>query len=150
MAGRPLGSREPVTLDLYLGLHHFAFLRSGAEGLNLAHAAERYMLGMERVDARTAKALERRLLRQVIAAAEALNDAAVSVQLEALASNNDPEPIGFVPSFEDFADDIDLDCPKSRSLACAAKAQHCAAHTQQPFIFYGWSANLIWRDLQRR
>jgi site-specific recombinase XerD len=106
MAGRPKGSHEPVTLDNYLGLHHFAFLRSGAEGLDLAEAAERYILDMERVDTRTAKALERRLLRQVIAAAEALNDAAITTQLETLVNNDDPAPLGFVPSLDDFSDEI--------------------------------------------
>jgi len=106
MAGRPLGSREPITLDIHLGLHHFAFLRSGAEGLDLAQAAERYMLGMERVDARTAKALERKLLRQVIEAAEALNDAAITAQLDVLVGSDASPTLDFVPSLEDFADEI--------------------------------------------
>ncbi|MDI9333719.1 MAG: tyrosine-type recombinase/integrase [Cytophagales bacterium] len=105
MAGRPLGSFENVALDIHLGLHHFAFLRSGAEGLDLVDAAERYMLCMERIDARTAKALERRLLRQVIAAAEALNDVTASIQLEALTCENDQAISDFVPSLDDFADE---------------------------------------------
>lgn len=109
--GRPCGVKTAVIADGQLGNHHFAFLRAMAEGIDPSECAERYLVGHERVDPRTARVIQRQLLGRVFAVAKALNDIGLreaSEQLEAAeaahaASSNK------LPSLGEFADTLDSD-----------------------------------------
>jgi len=111
--GRPTGALQPVLSDLVLGHHHFAFLRAAAEGIDVGKAAARYLVAADRLDPRTAKAMERALLERVIAAASALNDVEARQHAEALARPSEhvgaPTPAPALPSLDDFAAEFDAD-----------------------------------------
>jgi site-specific recombinase XerD len=109
--GRPCGAQTPVVADGQLGNHHFAFLRAMAEGLEPGICAERYLVGHERVDPRTARVMQRQLLERVVAVAKALNDIGLreaSEQLEAAEAANATSS-SKLPSLGEFADTLDSD-----------------------------------------
>jgi site-specific recombinase XerD len=109
--GRPQGAQTPVRADGQLGHHHFAFLRAVAQGLDPAVSAERYLVGQERVDPRTARVMERALVQRVVDVARALDDLALREASEQLALG---EPTSLntartVPSLNEFADTLESD-----------------------------------------
>ena len=109
--GRPCGAQTPVVADGQLGTHHFAFLRAMAEGLEPGICAERYLVGHERVDPRTARVMQRQLLARVVAVAKALNDIGLreaSEQLEAAEAANVTNSAK-LPSLGEFADTLESD-----------------------------------------
>lgn len=122
--GRPVSALQPVLNELVLGHHHFAFLRAVAEGIDVTWAATRYLVGdSDRLDPRTAKAIERDLLGRVIAAASALNDAEVQNHIEALANPADKlvdQAVGTaakqLPSLDEFAQEFDGDMYSEHEL----------------------------------
>jgi site-specific recombinase XerD len=109
--GRPCGALTAVVADAQLGAHHFAFLRAMAQGIEPSICAERYLLGQERVDSRTARAVQRQLLSRVVAVAKALNDIGLreaSEQLEVSEAGNHHGVVKF-PSLSEFADTLETD-----------------------------------------
>lgn len=109
--GRPCGVQTAVVADGQLGTHHFAFLRAMAEGIDPSECAERYLVGHERVDPRTARVIQRQLLERVVAVAKALNDIGLreaSEQLEAAEATNAASS-SKLPSLGEFADTLDSD-----------------------------------------
>lgn len=109
--GRPCGAQTAVVADGQLGNHHFAFLRSVAEGLDPGICAERYLVGCERVDPRTARVVQRQLLERVVAVAKALNDIGLREASELLEAR-DVAPVSNtsrLPSLAEFADTLDTD-----------------------------------------
>jgi site-specific recombinase XerD len=117
--GRPCGAQTPVVADGQLGNHHFAFLRAMAEGIDPSECAERYLVGHERVDPRTARVMQRQLLERVVAVAKALNDIGLreaSEQLEAAEAANTTSS-SKLPSLGEFADTLDSDmCSESELI----------------------------------
>ena len=109
--GRPCGVQTAVVADGQLGTHHFAFLRAMAEGIDPSECAERYLVGHERIDPRTARVIQRQLLERVVAVAKALNDIGLreaSEQLEAVEAANAASS-SKLPSLGEFADTLDSD-----------------------------------------
>ena len=109
--GRPCGAQTAVVADGQLGTHHFAFLRAMAEGLEPGICAERYLVGQERVDPRTARVIQRQLLARVVAVAKALNDIGLreaSEKLEAAEAANSTSSAK-LPSLGEFADTLESD-----------------------------------------
>lgn len=109
--GRPCGVQTSVVADGQLGSHHFAFLRAMAQGVEPGICAERYLLGQERVDSRTARVIQRQLLDRVVAVAKALNDIELreaSQQLVAAEAANTASSAK-LPSLSEFADTLESD-----------------------------------------
>ena len=124
--GRPRGAHTPVVADGHLGNHHFAFLRAVALGLDPAASAERYLVGSERVDPRTARATERALVQRVVAVARALDDLALreaSAQLDALESTA-LVAATMVPSLDEFADTLESDMYSESELVALYQEQY--------------------------
>lgn len=102
--GRPLGSQEAITNNIFLSADHFAFLRACVQGIDPSDAANRYLLLAERIDKRTAKATYRHLLAQVLTLSQEIGDSdaiahAQDLQKEPLSQ---PKPACTL-SFDDFA-----------------------------------------------
>lgn len=119
--GRPRGSRQAVARDGHLlGLHHFAFLRAVAQGVPPERAAFQYLSAdCDRIDPRTAKAMHRKLLQQVITAASVIGSEELSAKARELASvvtNPISEVSVAVPALEDFAAQFDPDMYTEREL----------------------------------
>lgn len=124
--GRPCGAQTAVVVDGQLGNHHFAFLRAMSEGIDPGRCAERYLLGQERVDPRTAKVIEGQLLERVITVAKAMNDielrqAGDKLEKYALASFSDSSNL---PTLDEFADSIDADQYSQNELLELYKEQY--------------------------
>ena len=124
--GRPCGAQTAVVVDGQLGNHHFAFLRAMSEGIDPSRCAERYLLGQERVDPRTAKVIEGQLLERVITVARALNDielrqAGDKLEKYALANFSDSSNL---PTLDEFADSIDADQYSQNELLELYKEQY--------------------------
>jgi site-specific recombinase XerD len=129
--GRPRGTHTPVVADGHLGNHHFAFLRSVALGLDAAASAERYLVGQERVDPRTARVLERTLLQRVVDVAKALDDIALREACEQLGASApttvDPDAARTVPSLDEFADTLEADMYSESDLVALYREQYGGA-----------------------
>ncbi|MBP7565529.1 MAG: hypothetical protein KA795_05940, partial [Burkholderiaceae bacterium] len=117
--GRPKGSRGQVERAVGLRLHDFAFMRAVAQGVAPDAAAERYMPDGQ-TDVRTAKALYRRLIAEVVAQLDGFADVAVASQAAAarLALQLDDEGVSTprAPSLDDFAAEFDADGFSEREL----------------------------------
>ncbi|NJM43844.1 MAG: hypothetical protein HC858_07455, partial [Brachymonas sp.] len=68
--GRPRGARMAVAHGQRLGIHHFAFLRALAQGVDAQQAASRY-LTMDRLDERIVKTEMQRIKAQLVAHCQA-------------------------------------------------------------------------------
>lgn len=129
--GRPCGAQTAVVADGQLGNHHFAFLRSVAEGLDPGQCAERYLVGQERVDPRTARVIQRQLLDRVLAVAKALNDLGLreaSEQLTAAEADTLPKSQQ-LPSLGEFADTLDSDMYSESDLIELYQEQYGSVDT---------------------
>ena len=134
--GRPPGARQPVTCDVQLGNHHFAFLRAVTFGLDPTESAERYLFTQERIDPRTARVLQRELLERVMELARATDDLEVRRSAAELgrAEESSPPVVNLavqaaLPSLDEFADTLESDMYGESELIALYKEQYGSANT---------------------
>ena len=108
--GRPFGSKLAVIKDVRaLGVHHFAFVRSGMLGLDLADAFERYMAWSETTtDLRYVQNRRDTLLKQIIEAGRQYDASRspgdkITHLLDLLRSGAQAKPALVLPSLDEWA-----------------------------------------------
>jgi site-specific recombinase XerD len=122
--GRPPGARCAVTHEQRLGVHHFAFLRAIAQGLDERHAATRY-LNLDRVDERIVKTETKRIKAQV------RMQCSGDPGLQAIADDIvfEPPTAARGVSLDDLPMDIDPDMYSERELVelLSQQLEYCVA-----------------------
>lgn len=114
--GRPRGARTRVLREgQALGRHHFAFLRSWLQGLDMRQAWERYLgFGELSTDRRYIERQRAALLRQVLREAQALDaslapEQRISAELALLAHPPAGQKVVSLPDLDEFVDSQGLD-----------------------------------------
>jgi site-specific recombinase XerD len=115
-AGRPRGSRTRVLREQQaLGVHHFAFLRSWMQGLDLRQAWQRYMaFGEVNADPRHMERLRAALLQRVLRDAHVVNltlpeEQRITAELGLLAQPPRGPGLVALPSLDEFVATQGLD-----------------------------------------
>jgi integrase len=115
-AGRPRGSRTRVLREQQaLGVHHFAFLRSWLQGLDLRQAWQRYLaFGEVNADPRHMERLRAALLQRVLREAHVLNltlaeEQRITAELDLLAQPPRGPGLVALPSLDEFVSAQGLD-----------------------------------------
>lgn len=137
--GRPPGAKAKVILGeaSVLGVHHFAFLRAGLQGLDARWAWDRYMAFADPLaDLRHIEATRKRLMARVLHAGHRLNltlppERQITRHLNVLSREPVVAPVAVLPSLDEFArlQDLDPDLYSEAELLSLYQAHYASPGT---------------------
>ena len=114
--GRPKGSKAAVVQEVrFLGIHHFAFIRSSFLGLDLRQAFERYLAwGETSSDLRYIHNRRDFILKHIIEAARQLDatlpaHAKITKEIDLVRSDVAVKPVVSLPTLEDWVESQGMD-----------------------------------------